>query len=306
MKKVADGDYRQKIPFKERGDEIGQFSRTLQLFRDNVAEKQRLEIDLVRNMAARETAETSNRLKSEFLANMSHELRTPLNAILGFSEIIQSEVFGAGVPKYREYASDIHGAGRHLLSLINDILDLSKAEAGKLELRLEPVELGELIKECSRLVRGRATEQGLRLVMAVGPIPRMQIDRLRVKQVLLNLLSNAIKFTHQGGSVTVEAKQTAGGDIAIQVRDTGIGIPADLIPTVFEPFRQVDSTLARKFEGTGLGLSLVRTLVELHDGTVKLESEVDKGTTVSIVLPAARCIKAAAPAVIRTAESLQA
>ena len=121
----------------------------------------------------------------------------------------------------------------------------------------------------------------------------MQIDRLRVKQVLLNLLSNAIKFTHQGGSVTVEAKQTASGDVAVQVRDTGIGIPADLIPTVFEPFRQVDSTLSRKFEGTGLGLSLVRTLVELHDGTVTLESEVGKGTTVSILLPASRSIKTA-------------
>jgi len=213
-------------------------------------------------------------------------------------------VFGAGVPKYREYASDIHGAGRHLLSLINDILDLSKAEAGKLELRPEPVELDELIKECTRLVRGRATEQGLRLIVAVGPIPSMQLDRLRMKQVLLNLLSNAVKFTHQGGSVTVEAKQTASGDIAVQVRDTGIGIPADLIPTVFEPFRQVDSTLSRKFEGTGLGLSLVRTLVELHDGTVKLESEVNKGTTVSIVLPAARCI--VAPAVTRAAEPLRA
>jgi signal transduction histidine kinase len=310
MKNVAEGDWRQKIPFKERKDEIGQFSRTLQSFRDNVAEKQRLEIDLVRNMSARESAETSSRLKSEFLANMSHELRTPLNAILGFSEIIQSEVLGPGVPKYREYANDINGAGHHLLSLINDILDLSKAEAGKLELRPEPVVLEELIEECIRLVRGRATEQGLRVVKAAKPMPAMEIDRLRMKQVLLNLMSNAVKFTQSGGSVTVEAEQIASGDVMVRVRDTGIGIPTDQIATVFEPFHQIDSKLSRKFEGTGLGLSLVRTFVELHGGTVRLESEVDKGTTVSICLPAARCIEAAKArphaAASRGAKSLQA
>ena len=293
MKKVSEGDFRQKVPFKERQDEIGQFSRTLQLFRDNVAEKQSLEIDLVRNLAARESAETSSRLKSEFLANMSHELRTPLNAILGFSEIIESEVLGPGMPKYREYASDIHGAGRHLLSLINDILDLSKAEAGKLELRPEPVELDGLIEECIRLVRGRATEQKLRIVKSVAPLPAVELDRLRMKQVLLNLLSNAIKFTQAGGTVTVEAERAGNGDVAIRVRDTGIGIAADEVPMVFEPFRQVDSKLSRKFEGTGLGLSLVRSMVELHGGTVHLESEMDKGTTVFISLPAVLCIEAA-------------
>lgn len=286
MEGVAGGDYRQKIPFKERRDEIGQFSRTLQLFRDNVAEKQRLEIDLVRNQAAKETAENSNRLKSEFLANMSHELRTPLNAILGFSEIIKAEVFGPGVPKYREYARDIHGAGDHLLSLINDILDLSKAEAGKLELRREDVDLAKLVKECVRLVRARASERKLKIVVAIEPLPLLEIDRLRIKQVLLNLLSNAIKFTHEGGTITVEAAQASSGTVTVRVRDTGIGIPAHLIPMVFEPFRQVDSTLARKFEGTGLGLSLVRTLMELHSGSVALESVVGEGTTVSVTLPA--------------------
>jgi len=292
MKSVADGDLRKKIPFKMRNDEIGQFARTLQMFRDGAVEKQRLEVELVRNQAARQAAETSNRVKSEFLANMSHELRTPLNAILGFSEIIAIETFGPCAPRYRSYAGDIHGAGAHLLSLINDILDISKAEAGKLELRLEPVDLEDLIKECARLVRGRAAEQELRLTLAISPLPLLSIDRLRIKQVLLNLLSNAIKFTQKGGCISVECAQNALGDIVFWVRDTGIGIPADSISLVFEPFRQVDSTLSRKFEGTGLGLSLVRTFVELHGGEVKLESIVAKGTSVSVSLPASRCIAA--------------
>ena len=300
IKSVADGNLRQKIPFKTRNDEIGQFARTLQMFRDGAVEKQQLEVELVRNLAAREAAETSNRVKSQFLANMSHELRTPLNAILGFSEIIGMETFGPCVPRYRSYANDIHGAGAHLLSLINDILDISKAEAGKLELRLEPVDFEDLVKECARLMRGRASEQDLRLTLAVSPLPLLSIDRLRIKQVLLNLLSNAVKFTEKGGRVSVECVQNSLGEIIFCVRDTGIGIPPDLVPLVFEPFRQVDSTLSRKFEGTGLGLSLVRTFVELHGGDVKLESVVGQGTAVFVSLPASRCI-AAGIAEIRTA-----
>jgi two-component system cell cycle sensor histidine kinase PleC len=217
---------------------------------------------------------------------MSHELRTPLNAILGFSEVIETEVFGPGLPKYREYAHDIHGAGDHLLSLINDILDLSKAEAGKLELQCETVSLDELLEECVRLVQGRAAERNLDIAVSAEPVPALWIDRRRIKQVLLNLLSNAVKFTEDGGNIAVETGRSPSGDISIRVRDTGIGIPAELIPTVFEPFQQVDSTLTRKFEGTGLGLSLVRTFVELHGGRVWLESVKGKGTTVSVSLPA--------------------
>ncbi len=287
MDAVVQGDLIQPIPFADRRDEIGQFARTLHAFRDSTAEKQDLEVELVRTLAARQVAETSNRLKSEFLANMSHELRTPLNAILGFSEVISQETFGPGLPRYRDYAQDIHGAGSHLLSLINDILDLSKAEAGKLELHPEEVDINGLIHEAARLMRGRAAEQDLRLSIYLAPLPALMIDRLRVKQVLLNMLSNAIKFTPDGGQVTVEAECNVSGDIVICVRDTGIGIPADQLAVVFEPFQQIESAMARKYQGTGLGLSLVRSLMELHGGSVRIESALQQGTAIYITFPAA-------------------
>jgi signal transduction histidine kinase len=288
MDAVVQGDLTHPIPFGERQDEIGQFARTLHAFRDGAAEKQALEVELVRNLAARQVAETSNRMKSEFLANMSHELRTPLNAIMGFSEVIAKETFGPGLPRYRDYAGDIHGAGSHLLSLINDILDLSKAEAGKLELRPEDVDLNGLIHEAARLMRERATEHDQRLAIDLAPLPPLMIDRLRVKQVLLNLLSNAIKFTPDGGSVTVEAYCDVGGDVTVSVRDTGIGIAADQLAMVFEPFQQIESTMSRKYQGTGLGLSLVKSLMELHGGSVRIESRLEHGTAIFITFPAAR------------------
>ena len=294
MDAVIEGDQAHPIPFAGRQDEIGQFARALHAFRDAATQKQNLEVELVRNLAAREVAEKSNRLKSEFLANMSHELRTPLNAILGFSEVISRETFGPGLPRYRAYAGDIHGAGTHLLSLINDILDLSKAEAGKLELRPEDVDLNGLIEESARLMHGRAAEQDLCLRVELAPLPLMMIDRLRVKQVLLNLLSNAIKFTPDGGSVTVGAASDAAGDVTVCVRDTGIGIAAGELEQIFEPFRQIDSTLSRKYQGTGLGLSLVKSLMALHDGTVRIESQPNEGTALFVTFPAARRIDVAA------------
>jgi len=290
MHSVGEGCLKAKIPFESRADEIGQFARALQRFRDSAMERQRLAAEVLEFRLAKESAEKANRLKSEFLANMSHELRTPLNAIIGFSEMIGLEVLGPGLPQYRDYANDIHGAGVHLLSLINDILDLSKAEAGKLELRFEPVNLGEQIKECARLVRGRAAERDLRVTLAIGSIPPVFVDRLRVKQILLNLLSNAIKFSHEEGVVSVEAGLNARGGAYVCVRDCGIGIAPEMIPLVFEPFRQVDSTLARKFEGTGLGLSLVKTLIELHGGEVRIESALEKGTSVFVDFPVSRCL----------------
>jgi signal transduction histidine kinase len=292
MTTIDDGHLDREVPFENRPDEIGQFARAIRLFRDSTVEKQRLETELVRNQAAKAAAEESSRLKSEFLANMSHELRTPLNAIIGFSEMIETEVFGPGLPRYRDYAMDIHGAGKHLLSLINDILDISKAEAGKLELHCEPIDIEEVITECARLMRERAAKHGLRITLSIASLPPLLIDRLRIKQVLLNLLSNAIKFTPEGGVVSVEACQDATHRVAVCVCDTGIGIAPEMIPLVFEPFRQVDSALARKFDGTGLGLSLVKTLIELHDGKVVLESSLGKGTSVTISFPGSRCMVA--------------
>jgi signal transduction histidine kinase/Tfp pilus assembly protein PilE len=291
MQSVGDGSLEGEIPFEDRADEIGQFARAARVFRNSALEHQRLTEEVCRRQIAQETAEASSRLKSEFLANMSHELRTPLNAIIGFSEMIGSEVLGPGLPRYREYANDINGAGAHLLALINDVLDLSKAEAGKLELTSEPVDLEALIKECARLMRGRAAEQNLRMTIGVTALPQLLVDRLRIKQIFLNLLSNAIKFTPPGGKVSIAAEQDATGDIVICVRDTGIGIAPEMIPLAFEPFRQVDSTLSRKFEGTGLGLPLVKTLVELHGGRVRMESALGKGVAVFVAFPASCCIE---------------
>ncbi len=241
---------------------------------------------------AKEAAEIANRTKSEFLANMSHELRTPLNAIIGFSEIIQQEMFGAiDSPRYKEYAADIHDSGTHLLNLINDILDVSKAEAGKVELQETRVRVSEVIDASTRLVTARAREAGIHLSLPqVDDLPLLFVDERRLKQVLLNLLSNAVKFTQAGGRVTVEAAIDQRGFV-MRVIDTGIGIAQEDIPKALEPFGQVDSKLSRKYEGTGLGLPLSKGLVELHGGRLELASEVGVGTTVTIILPSERIVQ---------------
>ena len=260
------------------------------LLGSKVALLQAREQELRRSLSA-ETA--AGRAKSDFLALMSHELRTPLNAIIGFSEILGSEMLGPlGHARYREYAHDVHGAGRHLLALINDILDLSKAEAGKFELSCEEIVPADLVIECRRLMRGRAQEGGLRLTHEIAPgMPNLLVDRLRFKQILLNLLSNAIKFTPPGGTVHLFAGEDGEGRPIFWVRDTGIGMAPETIPAALEPFRQIASPFARNVEGTGLGLSLVKSLIECHGGKIEIESALKQGTLARLVLPVSCAVR---------------
>jgi signal transduction histidine kinase/PAS domain-containing protein len=240
-------------------------------------------------VAAKEAAEEASRAKTTFLATMSHELRTPLNAIIGFSEIMRDELLGPlGKAQYKTYAEDICQSGGHLLSLINDLLDLSKAGAGKIDLAEEEIEPRNLIESCLRLVETRARRNNVQIYNLVGnPLPRIYADRRRLKQILLNLLANAVKFTPAHGSITVRTRQDMQG-FHIEVADTGVGIAAEDIPKVMLPFGQVDSVISRRAEGVGLGLPLSKVLAELHGGRLAIESQLGKGTTVALVLPPAR------------------
>ena len=259
-------------------------------FNGMLEEIQERELQLVKKNKelekAKEAAESANRAKSHFLANISHELRTPLNAIIGFSSILVNQLFGQlGSEKYQEYARDINDSGVHLLDIINDILDLSKAEAGKLTLVFEEVHVEKAIKKCVTILTERAAEGGVTITTDIPrPLPYLVADRLRFIQIVLNVLSNAVKFTESGGRVHIEVKTEAKGaevtDFFVIITDTGIGMAQPDIEKAFQSFGQVDSGLNRKYEGTGLGLPLTKKLVELHHGDVKLESHSGKGTTV--------------------------
>ena len=274
-------------------------ARAIYLYRDDghllrctgtmtdTTERKRLEAEL---RVAKEQAEYANRSKSDFLAHMSHELRTPLNAILGFSEVIRDGLVGAtDEDRYRDYAGDIHTSGSHLLSLINDVLDLSKIEAGKFSVDAGPCRPDRLLLDTARLFRSMTERIGIDLrVEASDELPTLNIDERLIKQSLMNLLSNAVKFTPHGGMITLKADDL-GGAIKLSVADTGCGIPPNLLQGIFEPFSSAANRSVSTTRGTGLGLPLVRRFIELHDGRVTIDSD-RSGTTVALLFPPARVI----------------
>ncbi|MGD9650309.1 MAG: PAS domain-containing sensor histidine kinase [Dongiaceae bacterium] len=262
---------------------------TVTLLTDITALKQREES----LQHAKNEAETASKTRTEFFAKMSHELRTPLNAVIGFSDILKNEGFGPlGSPQYKEYAQDIHESAHHLLNIINDILDMSKVEAGKLELYEQAVSVVSTVQSSLRMVKPKADETGVELVSdEVDGNLVIRADAKKLKQILLNLLTNSVKFTDRGGKVSVFAHIDNDGHPCIGVRDTGIGMTPEGIQKALTPFGQVDSSLSRKYEGTGLGLPLTQALIELHDGEMLIESEPKKGTTVTARFPRERIVE---------------
>ncbi len=238
-------------------------------------------------------AEAANRAKSTFLANMSHELRTPLNAILGFAEIIKDQLLGAmGDERYAEYALHIHSSGTHLLEVINDILDMTKIENGHVKMHEEHLDVAEIMGSCARLIAEAAHRDEVTLDISMPKAPlTLRADAKRLKQVLLNLLSNAVKFTPAGGKVTFKAHRQPGSAAVFIVQDTGIGMTTSQIAKALEPFQQVDNSMTRRYEGTGLGLPIARSLSELLGGKLSINSGTGRGTTVTIVLPAERVVE---------------
>ena len=298
------------VDWKSR-DEIGLVFREFQNLQDRQFEVQaqlRHELDrrekiLTDLRKMKDAAEQASRAKTEFLATMSHELRTPLNAIIGFSEVIKDEAFGRmNVPQYREYSIDIHNSGIHLLAIINDILDMSKIEAGEMTPDEKPFDLAQVAGAAVRLISEDAAKRNIELISDVpDDLPAFYGDQRMIKQILINLLSNAVKFTPEKGRIKLAASADADG-FRISVADNGIGIPADKIETVLEPFGQVDSRLERAYEGTGLGLPLVKSMVKLHGGGLAIDSRVGVGTTIEIRFPAS-CVYGA-PAEDRPAKRI--
>jgi len=251
----------------------------------DVTERQETQQRLI---AAKDEAESANRSKSRFLANMSHELRTPLNAVLGFSEAMRQRIMGPlGHRRYEEYVDDIHASGEHLLHLINTVLDFSKIEAGAESLDEKELSVHDLVGECVRMIRRPCEEAGVDLSVDTSNAPvAIRADHTKMKQILVNLLSNAVKFTPAGGRIALQAGLSEASHVFFSISDTGIGMVKDQIPLALSRFGQLENGFSRRFEGTGLGLPLAKSLAELHGGSLHIESEVDKGTTVTVVLPA--------------------
>jgi signal transduction histidine kinase len=274
----AEEDIEKALSLRTRTDEIGLFARALKAQRQDAAERLRLD-------AAREAAETASRIKSEFLANMSHELRTPLNAVIGFSELMLHKTFGALPERYEEYALLINDAGNHLLSLVSDILDLAKIEAGRFTPDFRPFDLNACALQCLALVRRRAEERQIAVhAMLPDGALEMEADPRAVKQILLNLLSNAVKFSRDKGEIVLALAASHDG-VDIRVRDEGIGIPADVLARIGQPFEQGSNNPMLAREGTGLGLALVKALAAEHGGRVVVTSQENVGTEIRVILP---------------------
>jgi two-component system, cell cycle sensor histidine kinase PleC len=273
--KLVDGEKRRVATI----DDLRKSQQALELQADQLA-------DLAEKYAEEKTrAEEANQAKSKFLANMSHELRTPLNAIIGFSEIMEAAMFGPlGADKYNEYSRDIRQSGQYLLDVINDILDMSKIEAGGIQLALEDVDLDPVLADCLRVVSARANEKHLVLKADIAPAIHLQADRRALKQIALNLLSNAVKFTPEDGTVTMEGR-VRGDKLTIAITDNGIGIPKDALHKLGRPFEQVESQLTKRYQGSGLGLAIAKSLIELHRGRMRIRSTLGKGTMVVVRLP---------------------
>ncbi len=276
---------------------VGVYSSYAQEFfiRRSYANNRLLMAEKRRSESLLEDAQAASHAKSEFLAVMSHELRTPLNAIIGFSEVLMTQMFGPlGSDRYRSYAGDIHASGSHLLAIISDILDLSKAEAGKLTLNEEEVDLRDQLDQCLRMFGEKAAEHGIALRCRTPEVmPWLRADTRLLRQTLINLVSNGIKFTEAGGSVTLSAEWDEDGGCLIRVADTGVGIAEDDLDKVLEPFVQVESSMTRSHEGTGLGLPLVKKIMELHGGGLEITSELGVGTTLTARFPPERVVAAA-------------
>jgi signal transduction histidine kinase len=287
MGRLSRGDLNIEIENAERRDEIGILARALTVFREHSLALRQREAEL---RAARDAAIVADRSKSEFLANMSHELRTPLNAVIGFAELMRDETFGAlGNDRYRGYAADIHGSGTHLLAIINDILDLAKIDAGSMTLREYAFDLASLCRAALRIVWPRAIAAEITIELSEAPARSLiWADERLLKQALLNLLSNAVKFSHPGGAVRVEVIDVGEGPIEIRVSDRGIGMREVDIPAVLQPFVQIDGSLQRRYDGTGLGLPLTKSIVEIHGGELVIESTLGVGTAIAMRLPATR------------------
>ncbi len=254
-------------------------------------------------MLAQQQSNSANRAKSAFLANMSHELRTPLNAIIGFSEIIRDRLFGPNSPAYFEYAADINNAGHHLLSIVNDVLDIAKIEAGKVEFTESVADLAAIMGASLRAVKTQAKSGGVKILKEYPQQGiKIRCDEVRLRQVFINVLSNAVKFTAAGGQIEIAAVLEDNGGLCVAIRDTGIGMTEHEIDAAFEKFRQIDNSMTKRFEGTGLGLPLAKQLAELHGGTIEISSEPGAGTEVRIKLPAARIASAGLPEALKHAK----